>query len=55
MIWVSQRVLVVKNLPPNAGGIRHKGLIPGLGTFPGERNGNLLQYSNLENFMERGH
>ena len=30
------------------------GLIPGLGRFPGEGNGNLLQYSCLENSMDRG-
>ena len=54
MIWVSQVVLVVKNLPANAGGVRDKGLIPGLGRFPGERNGNLLQYSCLQNPMDRG-
>ena len=29
-------------------------LIPGLGRFPGEGNGNLLQYPCLENLMERG-
>ena len=29
-------------------------LIPGLGIFPGDRNGNLLQYSCLENSMDRG-
>ena len=28
--------------------------IPGLGRSPGERNGNPLQYSRLENLMERG-
>ena len=28
--------------------------IPGLGRFPGERNGNALQYSCLENSMDRG-
>ena len=33
---------VVKNLPTNAGDV---GLIPGSGRFPGEGNGNLLQYS----------
>ena len=37
---------MVKNLPANAGGM---GLIPGLGISPGERNGNPLQYSCLEN------
>ena len=30
------------------------GSIPGLGRFPGEGNGNLLQYSGLENSMDRG-
>ena len=35
----------------NAGDL---GLIPGLGRSPGEGNGNLLQYSYLENFMDRG-
>ena len=42
---------VVKNPPANAG---DKGLIPGLGRFPGEENGNPLQYSCLENPMDRG-
>ena len=31
-----------------------KGLIPGLGRFPGKRNGNLRQYSCLQNPMDRG-
>ena len=35
----------------NAGDL---GLIPGLGRSPGEGNGNLLQYSCLENSMDRG-
>ena len=35
----------------NAGYI---GSIPGSGKSPGEGNGNLLQYSCLENFMDRG-
>ena len=30
------------------------GLIPGSGIFPGEGNGNLLQYSCLKNSMDRG-
>ena len=30
------------------------GLTPGLGRSPGEGNGHLLQYSCLENFMDRG-
>ena len=33
---------------------RDVGLIRGLGTSPGEGNGNLLQYSCLENSMDRG-
>ena len=35
---------VVKNPPANAGDIRDVDLIPGLGRFPGEGNGNPLQY-----------
>ena len=46
--------LGVKNLPANAGDIRHPGLIPGSGTSPGGGNGNPLQYSCLENPMDRG-
>ena len=42
---------VVKNLPANAG---DPGLVPGLRRSPGERNGNPLQYSCLENCMDRG-
>ena len=42
---------VVKNPPYNAGDI---GLIPGSERAPGERNGNLLQYSCPENSMDRG-
>jgi len=38
----------------NAGDIRDVGSIPGLGRSPGERNGNPLQYSCLENPMDRG-
>ena len=49
-----QVVLVVKNSPANAGHIRDSGLIPGSGRFPGRRHGNPLQYSCLENPMDRG-
>ena len=42
---------VVKNLPVSAG---DAGLITGLGRAPGEGNGNPLQYSCLENSMDRG-
>ena len=52
--WASQVALVVKNLPDNAGDARDKGLIPGLGRFPGVGNGNLLQYCCLENSMDKG-
>ena len=46
--------LVIKNLPANAGDIRDKGLIPGLGRSLGGGNGNRLQYSCLGNPMDRG-
>ena len=52
--WASQVVLVVKNLPANAGNIRDGVLIPGSGRSPGGRHGNPLQYSGLENPMDRG-
>ena len=42
---------VVQNLPANAG---DTGSIPGSGRFPGEGNGNPLQYSSLENPIDRG-
>ena len=50
----SQGVLVVKNPPTNAGYIRDMGLIPGLGRSPRGGHGNPLQYSCLENPMDRG-
>ena len=46
--------LVVKNLPANTREARDKGLIPESGKYPGEGNGNLLQYSCPENLMDRG-
>ena len=46
--------LVVNNLPANAGGIKDVGLIPGLGRSPGGGHGNPLQYSGLENPVDRG-
>ena len=49
----SQVVLVVKNPPANARNIRDSILIPGLGGSPGGEHGNLLQYSCLENSMDR--
>ena len=50
----SQMSLMVKNLPANAGDIRDVGSIPGLGRSPGRGHGNPLQYSCLENPMDRG-
>ena len=44
---------MVKNLSANAEDIRDMGLIPGLGISPGGGNGNPLQYSCLENPMNR--
>ena len=41
----SQVVVVVKNLPANAGDLRHTGSIPGSGRSPGGRHGTPLQYS----------
>ena len=49
-----QVVLVVRNPPANAGDVRDMGSIPGLGRTPGGGDGNSLQYSCLENFMDRG-
>ena len=42
---------MVKNLPANSG---DPGSVPGSGRSPGEGNGNPLQYSCLENSMDRG-
>ena len=46
--------LVVKSLLANAGDIRDMGSIPRLERFPEGRHNNLLQYSCLENPIERG-
>ena len=45
---------MVKNTFANAGDIRDMGSIPGLGRSSGGRNSNPLQYSCLENYMDRG-
>ena len=47
-------VLVVKNLPANAGEAKDVDSIPGSGRSPGGGNDNPLQYSCLENSMDRG-
>ena len=44
---------MVKNAPANAGDARDVGSVPGLGRSPGGGNGNPLQYSCLENTMDR--
>ena len=46
--------LVVKNLPANAGDVRDEGSISGSERSPGAGYGNPLQYSCLENPMDRG-
>ena len=45
---------MVKNLPASVGDARGVGLIPGSGRSPGEGNSSPLQYSRLENSMDRG-
>ena len=45
---------MVKNPLTSAGDRRDGGSVPGLGRSRGEGNGNPLQYSHLENSMERG-
>ena len=55
MVWASQLMLVVRNLPTDAGDIRDAGSIPEIERrFPEGGNGNPLQYSCLENPMDRG-
>ena len=48
-----QVALVVKNLPANAGDVREVGSIPGFGRSPGGGHGHPLQYSCLENPVDR--
>ena len=50
----SQVAMVVKNPPASAGDLRDTGPIPGWVRSPGRRHGNPLQYSCLENHMDRG-
>ena len=51
--WASQAALMVKNPPANAGDIGDVGSIPGSARSPGGGHGNLLQYSYLENPVDR--
>ena len=46
--------LVIKNPLANAGVVKDMGSIPDLGRSPGGEHGNPLQYSCLENSMDRG-
>ena len=50
----SQVALVVKNLPANTADLRDTDSTPGSGRSPGRGHGNPLQYSCLENPMDRG-
>ena len=52
--WGSLVALVVKKPPANAGDLRDLGLIPGLGRCPEGGHVNPLQYSCLENTMDKG-
>ena len=52
--WASRVALVVKSLPAKAGDVRDAGSIPGSERSSGRGNGNPLQYSCLENSMDRG-
>ena len=54
LVMCIQVALVVKNLPANAGDIRDAGSTSGLGRSSGRGHGNPLQYSCLENPMDRG-
>ena len=53
LLLASLVVLLVKNLPANAGNTRASGSILGLGRSPAGGHGNQLQYSCLENPMDR--
>ena len=53
-IRASQGALVVKNTSANTGDLRDVGLIPRSGRSLGEGNRNPIQYSCLENSMDRG-
>ena len=52
--WASPVAQLVKNPCANTGDARDASSILGLGRFPGEGNGNPLQYSCLENPMDEG-
>ena len=54
LLGASQVMLVENNLSANAEDVRDMGSIPGLGRSPGGGHANPLQYSCLENPMDRG-
>ena len=54
LVWASQVALGEKNLLAGAEDIRDAGLIPGSQRSPGGGRGNTLQYSCLENPVNRG-
>ena len=54
MLWCLPGGTRVKNPPDNAGDESDTGSLPGSGRSPGVGNGNPLQYSCLENLMDRG-
>ena len=53
-MWGNEVALVVENPPANAWDVREVGLIPGFGRSPGGKLDDQLQYSFLENPMDRG-
>ena len=53
-LWRTPGALVVKNLPASVGDRGDPNSIPESGRFPGGENGSPLQYSGLENPMDRG-
>ena len=54
LIELCPKAQVLYKSPCNAGDTEDVGSIPGPGRSPGEANGNPLQYSCLENLMDRG-
>ena len=53
-IWASLLAPLVKNPPAKAEDVRDVSSIPGLGRSPGGGHGNPLQFSCLENSMDKG-
>ena len=53
-IYIYRTSLMAQTVKVSAYNVGDLGLIPGLGRSPGEGNGNPLQYSCLENPMDRG-